>query len=151
MQLVRVGVISCAAALGLAALIRGALIVVTVDGYSMAPTLSHGDRILVLRRRFGGRARRGSIVVMLSPAMAEAGVEIAADRPERSLVKRVTALGGDPDPRGGGIVPAGSLFIVGDSAYSVDSREFGPIPAELLLGVVIRRMSAERPGSDRGR
>lgn len=138
---IAVGLAVVAVVLGLVALlVRKALVVVTVDGYSMTPTLTHGDRVLALRRRFGGRPRRNSIVVARSPVPAELGSTPPPGVPELLLVKRVVALGGDADPRGDGVIPAGSVFIVGDSKYSGDSRTFGPISEKLVLGVVVRQM-----------
>ncbi|WP_239152806.1 S26 family signal peptidase [Virgisporangium aurantiacum] len=131
MNWVVIGIVGLGA-VALAVLVRKALIVVTVDGYSMSPTLAPGDRVLALRRTFGGRPRRNAIVVTRPP-----------DRmPGQLLIKRVVALAGDADPRGEGVIPAGSLFIVGDSKYSSDSRTFGPVQQDLVLGVVVRRMSS---------
>jgi signal peptidase I len=45
-------------------------------------------------------------------------------------------------------VPAGTLVVLGDNPHaSMDSRFFGPVPADRLLGVVLRPMSdtAARP------
>src|SRR5215472_12609823 len=56
-----------AAAVLLAYAARRALVVVTVDGPSMAPTLSAGDRVLVLRSAFSRAIRRGDIVAARMP------------------------------------------------------------------------------------
>lgn len=65
--------------------------------------------------------------------------EPAADR----VVKRVAAGPGDPVPPGIGTtdptVPAGMVVLLGDNpAESADSRQFGYVPAELVIGVVLR-------------
>ncbi|MGO4756065.1 S24 family peptidase, partial [Streptomyces sp. 2MCAF27] len=46
---------------------RRKLVVVTVDGMSMAPTMTHGDRVLVRRRR-PRQVRVGDIVVLEPPS-----------------------------------------------------------------------------------
>lgn len=67
--------------------------------------------------------------------------EPAADR----VVKRVAAGPGDPVPPGIGTtdptVPAGMVVLLGDNpAESADSRQFGYVPAELVIGVVLRHL-----------
>jgi nickel-type superoxide dismutase maturation protease len=86
----------------------------TVAGDSMAPLLRHGDWILVdpdaYRRRSVGR---GDLVVIPDPR-----------EPSRILVKRVAAVDRD-----------GLLNLVGDNpACSTDSRQFGPLKPEQVLG-----------------
>ncbi len=97
----------------------------TVVGPSMEPTLFPGDRVVVDLRALRGRAPRvGDVVVVLGPH-------------DLAMVKRV-APPPDPtaDPAGSG-VENGLVWVVGDNAAdSVDSRTFGPVPRERLLGVV---------------
>ncbi len=63
------------------------------------------------------------------------------------MVKRVAAGPGDPRPafmpdRGDGsgpVVPTGQLVVLGDNpARSLDSRQIGYVPADRVLGVVLR-------------
>ena len=127
--------------------------VVDVHGASMEPTLRHGDRVLVRRVREGG-VRTGDIVVV-----ERFGWD---DQPRRVwVVKRAAAVAGDPVPGSvahaagvapGSAVPAGRLVVLGDNpAHSTDSRVWGYLPTDRLLGVVRRRMGAgERDGSGRG-
>lgn len=66
------------------------------------------------------------------------------------MIKRVAAVPGDRLPGAmvaaaahlaGPSVPAGKLVVLGDNAArSCDSREIGYIPAERLLGVMLRRL-----------
>jgi len=86
---------------------------VAVEGHSMEPTLSPGDRLLVLRAR---RPRPGDVVAVRDP------------RDGRVLVKRIGALGDD------GVVLRGD-----NPAASTDSRSFGPVPRGAVLGTVVRR------------
>ncbi len=87
---------------------------VRVVGESMAPTLRDGDTCLVRRTR---RIRPGQVVVIERP-----------DRPGLVIVKRVWRC----EP--------GGWWVEGDNLdASDDSRLFGPVPDELVIGVVVRR------------
>ena len=129
----------------------------TVRSSSMTPTLRTGDQILAerLTPRFG-QLERGDLVVFKAPAT------------RALMVKRVVALAGDrvglADGRlvvnghrraeayvdlarvdsvyfGPEVVPAGSVFVMGDDrADSVDSRDFGPVPLDRVLGRVLWRL-----------
>ncbi len=131
--------------------LRRRLAVVAVVGQSMQPTLAPGDRVLV--RRAGLRdIRTGQIVVIEKPG--DDGLWSA--RPRRRpagrrewMVKRVAAVPGEPRPPAmpggdgaGPVVPAGKLVVLGDNpARSLDSRQIGDIPADRVLGVVLRSMT----------
>src|SRR5262245_21067214 len=84
-------VLACALLLG-AGWLRRRLLLVTVQGRSMEPTLAEGDRVLV-RRRLPARIRRSDVVVLRRPPGAVV-VDVAGAA--ELLVKRVVALGGDP-------------------------------------------------------
>lgn len=122
------------------AVLRRRLVVVSVTGTSMHPTLRDGDRVLV-RRAGVDQVARGDIVVLEPPVVVE-GV--------RWLVKRAVAVPGDAVPRDtvpalreatDRVVPDGALVVVGDNrAHSSDSRTAGYFPADGLLGVVVRRL-----------
>ncbi|SCL71057.1 signal peptidase I [Micromonospora citrea] len=127
--------------LGAAVLVARALLqVVGVNGDSMTPTYQEGDQLLVLRRGFRHRLRVGAVVVCLPPP----GIRITAgdaDAATQLMVKRVAAL------------PAGEVYVLGDAPrHSLDSRAFGALPAELVRGVVIRRLRAasRHPGRQPG-
>ena len=80
----------------------------------MRPTLEPGDRLLVVR---GRRPPVGAVVALADPR-----------DPGRVLVKRVAAWG-----------PEGAEVLGDDPAASTDSRHFGPVAPEALLGRVVRR------------
>jgi signal peptidase I len=122
----------------------GRWVAVTVTGDSMAPALSDGDRVLV-RRSPLERLTVGNVVVASWPTLHHS-YQPGSDRPW--LIKRVAALPGDlvPDSvsaaAGGEIhVPPRHLVLLGDNPKgSHDSRTFGYIPGDLVLGAVVRRL-----------
>jgi nickel-type superoxide dismutase maturation protease len=95
---------------------------VVVTGSSMQPTLKSGDRLLVIR---AGRPRPGHLVVVPDPR-----------QPDRLLVKRAAAVHG------------GAVTVRGDNpASSTDSRDFGPVPVQMLKGRAVYRYGPpERAG-----
>lgn len=111
---------------------------VLVDGHSMEPTLHHKQRILVCKALWlVGAPTKGDIVV------------IRGDAPGDYMVKRVYAVAGQPvdyayQPenydfsRGKYVVPQGHIYVLGDNVnVSEDSRTFGPVPLERVLGKVV--------------
>lgn len=115
----------------------------------MAPTLHHGDRLLVLRTPLVP-IRRGSVVVARPPASPpdwQAAQALAYSRLPAWVVKRVAGLPGDVlTPRQAAAdqavrVPPRHVYLLGDSEPSVDSRLWGPIPIDRILGVAITRLA----------
>ncbi len=138
---VSIAALLTAAALGGAALIaHRRLVLVSVTGTSMEPTLRHGDRILVRRRR-PADVRRGDIAVLAAPD--------AAQGPEWHClgwhVKRVVALPGDqvppgvPAPDATGHVREGTVVVFGDNPMGGDSRQWGPYDVDGLVGTYLCR------------
>ncbi|MGH7752330.1 MAG: S26 family signal peptidase [Gemmatimonadales bacterium] len=90
-----------------------------VIGDSMLPTLQPGDRVVVWR---GTRVRTGDLVAFPDPSP-----------PHRVMVKRVSALLGE-----------GRLLVEGDNrAVSIDSRSFGSLHREALIGRIVYRYAPE--------
>lgn len=96
--------------------LRWPLLLVAVQGPSMVPALRHGDWLIALRTR---RIRPGQIVLAEDP-----------ERPGFQLVKRVERWGG-----------AGWWLASDfpDAPGARDSRRFGPLPPDLVVGRVLAR------------
>lgn len=140
------------AAAGAVVALRRRFVVVDVEGNSMEPTVGFSDR-LVVRRVRPAVLRVGDIVVFERP-YRDAPDGPWAWRPvgpERHwLIKRLAALPGDPAPSGvpgaGATVPTAAVAVLGDNRdASVDSRAFGCVPLERVLGVAVRRFGQDGP------
>lgn len=132
-------------------------VVINVAGQSMRPTLHEGDRVLV-RRRPLRHIRAGDIVVVEYTERRQTSRHPgAAARGSRGLsghiwmIKRAAAVPGDPVPASvaatvsaaaGTPVPDGRLLVLGDNTVgSIDSRDYGYLSGDGVLGVVVRRLS----------
>lgn len=98
---------------------------VLVMGESMQPTL--GNLQVVLAKPIGVEPKRGDVVVV--------------EWSDEKIVKRVAGLGFDDKMPGQPErlrVPGSHVYLLGDnSANSVDSRYFGPIPDKDVKMVVV--------------
>ena len=144
-------ILCTAVLLGIAVrVLRRRLAVVEVAGPSMQPALKSGDRVLVRRAR-PAQLRPGQVVVVEMPGTDGSWPAQPARWPPGQrewLIKRVAAVAGEPLPEplrdlrtepGAGRVPAGTFVVLGDNAaQSYDSRAIGCIPADRLLGIVVR-------------
>jgi len=132
---------------------------VTVVGVSMFPTLQDSDRYLLNRWVFYVRPpRRADVVVIRDPMDNGFSVKrVVAAAGDSVCVKegRVFVNGREIQepylPPGTRTYPAanhaeqsfqcnpGQYFVLGDNrTFSVDSRVYGPVPAQNYLGLVIR-------------
>ncbi|MEN3607925.1 signal peptidase I [Plantactinospora sp. ZYX-F-223] len=162
-------VLAVVAVLGIA-LLRRRFVVVTVRGPSMEPALREGDRVLVRRRRAAQLRTGDLVVFAEAPEplVRRAGTPGSTPTPDPRrasvpsrppgqvrpsdgwLIKRAVAVAGDPVPHGAGpalatlddeVVPPDRLVAIGDNAASsYDSRHYGYVTADRLLGVVLRRI-----------
>lgn len=135
MERVRFRLLLCVMSLAFAAFLQPYRPVVVI-GNSMWPTLHSGSVVILdTRARRGANISEGDIVVVRIDG--------------QTLVKRVYALGGSKvrgflgrDEKSAGKrtyrVPDGYLLVIGDNRQdSYDSRDFGPVPVEAVLGKVI--------------
>ncbi|MGI5267616.1 S26 family signal peptidase [Nonomuraea sp. CA-218870] len=133
----------------LAAVLRRRFVLATVAGYSMTPTLRPGDRLLV-RRAPLSRLSVGDIVVVVPDARMAAGPRHTTGY----VIKRLAAVPGDPVPDhvpapAHERVPPGRMAILGDNPdASRDSRDYGLVTQEQLVGVVVRALGASDPVKD---
>ncbi len=134
---------------------RLAFVATVVGSSSMEPTIQKGDVVLVGRINFFKTPlKRGDIVFLRDPVTKR-----------EWLVKRVIGLPGellflqagriyingvplqDPyakneftDEYGVWQIPNNAVFVMGDNrSHSNDSRDFGPVPLELIEGKVLFR------------
>ena len=128
--------------------------VVTVAGPSMEPELHDGDRLVVRRCRLGA-LRRDQLVIFSEPGVPGLVRPIWRTRADRWswVIKRVAAVPGDRVPDcvravTGSVqsVPAGAIVVLGTAPGSRDSRQWGFITSEQVLGVGVRSL---RPSGDR--
>jgi len=120
---------------------------VVVTDESMQPTLRPGDRLLV--EHLGSKPAApavGDVVAVRDPEAPPRWLvkRIAAVGPARLFVTRVGVAVGQgagpweapPDAVEEREVPSGSVFVVSDAApYGRDSRAFGPVPVDDIVGV----------------
>lgn len=134
----RLRLLLCAAGISLMALIQPYRPVVVV-GDSMWPTLPNGSVVLLDKRsRHGRNVLKGDIVVvnvdgqiMVKRVLASDGYTVAG------FLGRDEALGKHRS-RVMYRVPEGHLLVVGDNRLdSYDSRDFGPVPKEAVIGKVL--------------
>lgn len=91
--------------------------IVEVTGPSMAPTLNHGDQVLV---RYGAAVRPGGVVVLRHPFQQDLLVV------KRAVHRRA----------------GGSWWVLGDNPYNEapgDSTVYGPVPDDLVLATALLR------------
>ena len=125
------GIGAAVVALAVAALFvaRRRLVLVTVSGASMSPTLRDGDRVLVRRRRLPA-VHRGDIVVLEPPH--DPRVDYATrsrrlgGRPWN--IKRVAALPGDPIPAGVGAGDEGTARCRPTRSWCSGTTSAAPTP-----------------------
>ena len=108
-----------------------------VAGRSMMPALKPGDRVIVDLWTYGHRAPRPGEIVLFHgpPPRAVPLVKRVVPPPARDGAGRVVGVPG-PDGEPG----ADTVWVVGDNRHwSEDSRQFGPVPRDAIVGRVAWR------------
>jgi signal peptidase I len=130
---------------------------VSISSTSMEPTLFAGDVVLVDRRGVDPQdLERGDLVTFRNPQTGEETLKrvIALPGERVSTIDAVVHVDDEPieEPyvdfsdwegvfNARVVVPEGSVYVLGDNrAASVDSRDFGPVPADKLDGRVLFRL-----------
>ncbi|MBB3082995.1 signal peptidase I [Geodermatophilus sabuli] len=124
-----------------------------VDSGSMIPTIASGDLLVV--RHGHGPVQRGDVVAVHHPLedglLVKRAVAVGGD--QVGLEDGVLVVNGEPvcepaiDPAlmdgvwfGPVTVPEDALFLLSDNRDgSIDSRAFGPVPTDGLVGSVVGR------------
>jgi peroxiredoxin/signal peptidase I len=132
-------------------LVRWFLVIITVEQWSMFPTLQAGDRLLAMRHWPANRLRKGQVVILaVSPG-------------DDLYIKRVVALSGEiyqtsitnltagaqfAHVKHKWHIPPEHFFVCGDNAKSsTDSRYWGPLPFSSLRGRVLIRLPHRASGA----
>lgn len=152
--------ITLATALAIALFVKTFIIdLAVISGDSMKPVLVRGNIVMILRCAFGLVLpnHQGYLVRWAEP---RPGQTVAIISPSGSVVKRILAVGPDElvfiggrlvtsdgsyvpyetkDPLSSGIlVEEGRIFVVGTNPFeSSDSRNYGTLPIENVLGIVL--------------
>ncbi|MFL6135186.1 MAG: signal peptidase I [Nocardioidaceae bacterium] len=139
-------------------LVRATVIApVRVASASMLPTYAAGDALLVSQRPPDlSDIDRGDLITFRSPEDGHSALKRVIGLPGDSLVILDSELYVNhrlvPEPYVNHrlidgyysrtyTVPAGTVFVLGDNrGNSIDSRDYGPIPADTLLGRAVFRL-----------
>jgi signal peptidase I len=117
------------------------LLITIVQSRSMSPALESGDKVLILRRWYRPLLRKGRIVLVYSNMITDQESDVIEQTP---YIKRLVALpgeiyqfSGDSQAQSTLQIPEGYVFVLGDYNASYDSRHWGPIPLQNIIGVAI--------------
>lgn len=133
--------------LALWALGRVGVVVATVTGMSMYPTLKPGDRLLVIRHWPRTWLRTGDIVLLRLPSYQTAvAVKRITGLPDQTITSpnghEKTAMARTAENKSSWYIPPGYCFISGDAPHnSLDSHTFGPVPSKCVIGLVIKKLN----------
>jgi signal peptidase I len=108
-----------------------------VQGRSMLPSLRSGDIVFILKAAYGLRNPFGGYFFLWGDPRDRDIV--AASRPDtgKAVIKRVRVEGEIIANAEGRERGEASYYLLGDNKYeSIDSREFGPVPMNNILGRV---------------
>lgn len=109
-----------------------------VEGRSMLPSLGSGDIVFIFKAAYGLRNPFGGY--LLEWGRPKNRDIVAAIRPDsgKAVIKRIWVEGGNSAADIVGGLAEDLYLLLGDNKYeSIDSREFGPVPMNNILGRVI--------------
>jgi hypothetical protein len=127
--------------------------VVRVFGEGMLPAVKPGDRLVIHRTRYS-RLRVGMITVVRPPGGGppQRRTLRLAGAPFSLAVKRVCAIAGDEIPDamraaalGLDIVPPRMLLVSADNPLGNDSRQWGLVSKDRVLGTMVRNLGVSKP------
>ena len=137
-------------------LARSFLVTITVVNISMAPSIKQNDRLLAIHPWPKRWLRRGQVVIIRSQTVSSGSptvvycIKRVIGLPGETLVTYISDLDesrqlrykGQYNDKGERIwyIPPGYFFVKGDNRWSVDSRDWGPIPLSYLAGIAIMKM-----------
>jgi len=120
---------------------------VIVNGWSMFPTISHGDSLCYEPVDSTTTIQREVIVIHQRGFKGTGKTGLALE------IKRVQFIAGDTvtislTPRKGKgagelVVPEGHLYLKSDARHGFSSRSFGYIPRATIIGIVTRHYSRD--------
>lgn len=138
---------------GLLLLLRYFFEIIQVKQTSMLPTLKDGDKVLVFRHLPKYWLKKNEIVIIRPilknsdpykcppyikriVGLQEDVVNITVNKyyEEKNIIRNLKLFYKLK-------IPKGFIFVQGDSQYSTDSREWGPIPINNVIGIVIYKFS----------
>ncbi|MGM0125865.1 signal peptidase I [Enterococcus sp. AZ194] len=135
--------------------------VTKVYGYSMLPTLADGELVIINRQKEIGRyqliafyTEKGDIIVRRVIGLPGEKVELRQDKlyvndeervefylPKESIQAEnsvQSSEASDQEVEGIQSVPENTYYVLGDNrAYATDSRYFGPVSKEKIVGVIL--------------
>jgi signal peptidase I len=138
-------------------LARRFLVVVSVEQESMAPALHHGDRVLACRHWPQRWLRKGQVVLLQpqqsqtirKPVHPPVFIKRLVGMPGETFVTHLAELDEHKRPQFRHIYDSAGnrtfhlasthCFVQGDSLYSTDSRDWGPIPLSSIVGVMVAK------------
>lgn len=109
----------------------------------MSASYPAGSRVLVKRTKSG--IRPGTVVIVPHPD-PDTGWQLTAPPASEGepawFLKRVSAVAGDPLPgQPETVLTAGTIYLLGETDQSWDSRTLGPCPVGAVSGVVVAMLA----------
>jgi signal peptidase I len=123
---------------------------------SMTPLLSDGDVAFVSKLRYGLRVPGAGTMLLewSKPKKGDLVVVVSVGDPPVNLMRRISAVPGDQVTLPDGKVttlPKGEYFVrASQPDDGWDSRKFGPVPRQSIIGKVTHTWLAKNPSKEEG-